>query len=119
MLEFQTANGGVWCIDNLISFIVVLGYFFTMSWLYRKGKKDKVLHSAMSAVLTFVLLNLVAALNNSLWWLAPISILMVGLVKEIIDRLNKAKRLFDPRDLLADLLGVAMPTLVYIFSFLL
>ena len=43
---------------------------------------------------------------------------VIGVVKEFMDLFNKAKRRFDGLDLLADLSGIALPSLVYLFSFL-
>ena len=51
--------------------------------------------------------------------IAPAATMFIGFVKEVIDRINPKKRLFDWMDIVADLIGLGSVTLIYIFSFLL
>jgi hypothetical protein len=95
--------------------------FLVPFFLYIKKKEmDKVKHYAISALFTLVLLNLIHIADFKLpWWVAPLAVFILGVLKEVVDKINPKKRLFDTKDILADSLGIMLVTSVYIFSFLL
>lgn len=119
MLQFRGSDGSVFFLNHLISFVTTCGYVGLLVFLFSKSKKDKLLHSVVSAVITFVLFNffgIIKLLNY--WWLVPIIVLLIGIGKEFVDLANKKKRLFDVRDILADISGIIAVTAIYVFSFL-
>lgn len=119
MLQFKGEDGSIFFLNHLISFLVTCGYVYLLAFLFSKSKKDKLIHSAVSAGITFVLFNLFGIIKLlDYWWIVPIVTLIIGIAKEFIDLLNKKKRLFDARDILADISGIVAVTAVYIFSFL-
>ena len=65
---------------------------------------DKIAHFSVSGLLVFVFGKFVP------FWAASILVLILGISKEIYDAKMGGK--FDFRDLLADLLGVAVATIV-------
>lgn len=120
MLQFESNDNSVFFLGHLLSFVIACGYVTYLSMLFNKQKKDKLLHSIISAAITFVLFNLFGlAKLLTYWWIVPAVVLAIGVLKEFIDLCNKKKRLFDWFDILSDLIGITSITLVYIFSFLL
>lgn len=118
MLEFESASGHVFYLNHLISCIIT----FFGGWIFfhfmKKKKHDKAAHLAISAIITFLLFNLFWLIKIWMWW-SPITVLLIGIGKEVIDRINKKKRLFDLKDILADIAGIIPVSLIYLFSFVL
>jgi len=118
MLQFETGSGHVFYLNHVISFVCIMGYAVWTMLKFGRGEKDKFLHITVSSILTFVGLTILELLQVSQWWWVPIGVIALGVLKEIIDRLNKKKQLFDWHDILSDLIGVMGIVSVYIFSFL-
>ena len=118
MLQYVDNGGYTWYFNHLLSFIISCGFLFYLIRCLKIKKKDKILHAVMSAGIVFVLLHLLWFFKWS-WWIAPAAAMVVGFGKEIADKLNPKKKLFDWMDIVADLIGMGSVTLVYIFSFLL
>jgi len=119
MLEFQQDSGHVLYVNHMISFVITCAYaIYPFRMLYLK-KIDKFLHTIISLGIVFVLFHLFALIKilDDFWWVCPAVAMLIGFGKEVIDKLNKKKQLFDWEDILADFLGVVAITLVYIFSF--
>jgi len=117
MLQVATESGHVWYFNHLISFAVSIAFGYWVCIMVGKGVKDKVLHALISAGITFALLHLFWLIKIPWYW-SSIGALLVGFGKEVADRLNKKKRLFDWFDILADIAGVGVVTVIYICSFL-
>lgn len=117
MLEFTFDNGYTLYLDNLFTFICFFTAMGYLCWTLNSKQFDKALHFTISAAMTFALLTLFHYTHWA-WWIAPMIVLLIGVLKETYDRIFKAKHLFDLWDLLADTIGVAGVTLPFIFSFL-
>jgi Ca2+/Na+ antiporter len=119
MLEIQQESGHVLYLNHLISFIITVAYAMYPFRMIHLKKIDKFLHTVISAGIVFVLFHLFHFIGilDAFWWLCPVIVIVIGFAKEVADRLNKKKKLFDWEDILADVLGVIAVTLVYIFSF--
>jgi hypothetical protein len=117
MLEYKLADGSIFMLDNLISLLVTIGAMYYIC--YREAnQKDKAAHAALSALIvlsTLILLHL--ADLKAYWWTAPVVGTIFGIGKEIWDKINPKKRLFDWRDVGADMVGVVWITTVYFLSF--
>jgi hypothetical protein len=120
MLQYQLADGSIFYLNHLISFVFIIGYVVLLFKLFYGGQVDKVKHSGVCAGIMFVILNVLGLIHMlSLWWVAPVITLAIGIGKEFVDLLNPKKHLFDWYDILADTSGIAIITIVYICSFLL
>jgi len=117
-MQTVDAAGYTWYWNHLVSFGVFVGLLYYLAYSLAKKKSDKVKHAALSAGICFVLLHLMWIVKGP-WWVAPVATLAVGFIKEVIDRVNPKKKLFDWMDIVADLIGLGSVTLIYIFSFLL
>ena len=117
MLEFNMDDGSVWLVGNLISLAITAAALYCLYYLINK-QKDKALHMAVSAIMTFLFLSVVclAGFGQHWWWVAPVAVLMVGVGKEIWDKLNPKKKKFDWMDILADAVGVVWVSAVYFIS---
>jgi hypothetical protein len=104
-------------LDNLISLLVAIGAMYYIC--YREAnQKDKAAHAALSALTVLgALILLHMADLKAYWWMAPVVGILMGFGKEIWDKINPKKRLFDWRDIGADMIGVVWITTVYFLSF--
>ena len=118
MLQFKADSGHVFYLNHLISFICVMLFGMYLSFKVNKKEWDKVLHCGISFGTTILLLFLFNILGWA-WWISPVLVLGAGFTKEVIDRINKKKQLFDWHDIVADLLGVAAPAVTYWLSVIL
>lgn len=116
MLEFKAASGQVFYLNHLISCLILLPAISWTWWIIQKKKRDKVLHVLISAGLVLVLIGLLSLFHIP-WWVATLTVFVIGIGKEILDYFNPKKRLFDPMDLVADVVGNGAVSLVYLFSF--
>jgi hypothetical protein len=116
MLEFKSDDGYVFYLNHLISCIILFPALFWTCWILQKKQMDKVLHVIVSAGVALGLIWLLPLLNIP-WWVGTITVFAIGIGKEILDYLNPKKKLFDPLDLVADLVGNLSVSLVYLFSF--
>lgn len=115
-MEFVSASGHVFYLNHLISAVIT----FLGGWVFfhymRDRKFDKCKHLFVSGLLTFIFFHLCYWFKLWMWW-SPIVALTIGFVKEVIDKFNKKKGLFDWKDIVADFVGIAMISLIYLFSF--
>jgi len=118
MLEFKDAAGYVWYFNHLISFIVLSVSFIWACKQSLTGKKDKFLHYIISAGLTLLLIMLFNFVHFH-WWISPIFVALVGIGKEIYDKLHPKKHTCDIKDLIADFIGIASVSIFYLCSFVL
>lgn len=118
MLQFKLQNGYIFYGGNLLSFIILTAWLVYFCYMFNDLlKRDKAVHTSISffaTILFIVLFNFMFVP----WWGAPILVFLIGLLKEILDRLNVKKRLFDLSDLLADVIGVTTVSLCYLFSWI-
>lgn len=118
MLQWETATKHVFYLNNLLAFLTICLYGF---WIGRRvvhKHYDKIIHALSCSAIAVVLLFIFNAIECP-WWIAPIIAMFIGFIKEIIDLLNKNKRFFDWKDILADLIGTGAITLFYVFGKLL
>lgn len=112
-LQFKAASGHVFYLDNLIAFVCITSCLGYMGVMWGKKQNDKLLHCSISAGLT-ILLTLIFSKLGWLWFIAPAIVLAIGFGKEVIDRFNKKKLLFDWMDIVADTIGVASVAITYL-----
>lgn len=118
MFEIQMESGHIFYYGHLISFIALAAAMWYASYI-RLTHRDKYLHILVSSTLTIIFFTLLWALKIiNMWYIAPVCTLIIGIAKEIKDKLDKKKQLFDWKDIRADLIGVAWVTIGYIFSVL-
>ena len=118
MLSFQTGDGYTFFLGHVFSFVGITAYLYYLGFQFARKKVDKCLHAGISSLLTAALLTLFHFIGWP-WWLSPVIVMVVGVGKEIADRLNKKKRLFDWMDIIADAMGTGSVALLYLFSVLL
>ena len=115
-MQIESASGHVFYLNHLISFVIT----FLGGWLffyYLKNKmKDKILHFVISGFLTFICFHICYFLNFLMIY-SPVFVLCIGIIKEFVDKFNKKKKLFDFYDLIANVSGISVVSLVYLFSF--
>lgn len=117
-MEYKLASGSVFYLNNLISILIMGFALYWVCWHIAQKKFDKALHTGISSGLTIFFLWLFTILHIYWVW-APISILIIGIGKEVWDYLNPKNRKFDPYDLLADAVGIVCITLPYLISIVL
>ena len=117
-MDFLSESGHTFYLGHFISAIVTFFGGWVFFYYMKKKKRDKALHLAVSAAITYVLFHFCYLTKIWMWW-APFAALLIGVIKEFIDLLNKKKQLFDLEDLLADAVGVITVSLIYLFSFVL
>lgn len=115
MLEFEAASGHVFYLNTLIIFIAVVGAMGYLMTKFVSKQWDKILHLGVSILLAAVGCWICETIGWY-WWIGAMAAWLVGLGKEIADKLNKKKKLFDKEDLLADSIGVAIILIWNIFS---
>lgn len=118
MLSFEMPGDYTFFLGHLISFLIMGSYLTWFTMQIGTGRKDKALHAGISSGLVIILLILFNFIAWP-WWLSPVIVMAVGFGKEIVDRMNKKKQLFDWMDIVADLVGVGSVALLYLFSFVL
>lgn len=104
--------------NHLLSSLSMI-FFGWILWIryLKRGRKDKAKHFMISAGLTFIALTILSLLELP-WWISMLAVMAVGLGKEVADKLNPKKKLFDWEDVLADFLGMMSIETIYIFSFM-
>lgn len=112
IMQFDTGSGHIFMLDNLIAFIVFSGYIIWITIHNTPGKRDKIKHTLISSALTGIFLIPLALLK--VWWIAPILAIAIGVGKEIMDKLNPKKKLFDWMDIVADAIGIVAVVIPYI-----
>lgn len=115
MLQWKAESGHVLYLNHLFAFAAVMVFGTWVCWRINKREYDKVIHAAVCGAITLGGI-LVFNLMDWGWWIAPIVAMVIGFGKEIADRLNKKKQLFDWKDILADLYGAGVVTLFYLFA---
>ena len=117
MWEFKLADGSVFLLNNLLSFLVTVCALCYISYMVNT-QIDKAKHTLVSAAVIFISLTVLTLTGiKSFWWVAPIIGLTVGFGKELWDKLNPKKKKFDWFDILADVVGISWVLLVYLISF--
>jgi len=116
-LQFESASGHVFYLNHLISAFFTFCGGWAFFYFLRKNMRDKAIHLAVCAAITFGCLHLFSFIDVIAWWWAPIVAIVVGIAKEFFDL--KKKGLFDFVDIVADFIGIVTVTLIYICSFLL
>jgi len=111
------ANGSTFFLNNLVSIVTFGVFVFYFCIMINRKKYDKALHVFISTAATILLIWILGLFTY--WWIAPCVVFLAGVGKEIADKLNPKKKLFDWWDLLADLIGVGWVTVFYLFSFVL
>jgi len=113
LLQFKAASGHVFFLDNLIAFVIGTASMMYLCWMTVKKQYDKIFHCVLSALITFVI-GYVLQIIGWPWWIAPIVALTIGFSKEMADKLNKKKQLFDWFDIVADVIGITSVTIPYL-----
>ena len=117
MLEYKLADGSIFLLGNLFTLVATVGALYYICYKI-PTQIDKAEHASLSAAIVIVsLVILTLAGVKSYWWVAPLIGLAAGFGKEIWDKLNPKKKLFDWKDILADVIGVSWITVVYFMSF--
>lgn len=117
-LQYTFSDGHVLYLNNFIGFIAIAGLMVYICAMFNSKRIDKALHSGISAGLTILSIWILTVVGWP-WWVGPIVVFLIGLGKEIVDRLNTKKRLFDPYDLMADIVGTISITVGYVFGWVL
>jgi len=117
-MQIVLPGGYTFFLGNLLSFLVIMPVLIWACLCINKKVFDKPLHMLVCGAGTFGLLHLFIFIRWG-WWLAPMTIMLVGFTKEFLDLFNPKKKLFDWMDILADVAGCGSITLAYISSFLL